>query len=560
MDLREIKNPLFLKSLTEDETKNLCNEIRTFIIDYCAKNGGYLSGNLSAIELSVVLNKVFNQNDKLLFDGNDLNYTNKILNGLSDELQTNSNGAYSLANAVGLAASRDLNHENYSVVAVVNSLDLLSGRYIEALNLISSLEKRLIIVFNDDTTIDKGIGLVDKLFSSLRNTNSYNNLKENVKGMIRPTKNGEEIIENIHNFKSNLKKNMLKEGIFSEYNIDYIGPIDGHNIKELTKAFNIAKDKEYPVVVHCITNSGKGYKFAEASTNGSYYKVDKFNIETGEFTLAEKDNYLFAKNVVGKTFERLMESNENLLCVTSRNINDYGVANIFAKYPNRSFDTSSSGDNTLSFASGLSLDDKICFVPLKSFELLNAFRVIKNQICKLNKPMLIGLIDSGNLNYDLLNNLTNVYIFEPKDSIELQNVVNAACLLDKPTFVIYPDKCINYEEISNFSEFNLGNWPQIGNNDNRGVAILSNGFDTDAINEIVTQNDLPYSLFEMNSYLPIDTDTLKHLLKDYKKVYCYGASLKKTILEFVNDNNLQNNICFIKKEGLDNFFKLINND
>ena len=113
MDLREIKNPLFLKSLTEDETKNLCNEIRTFIIDYCAKNGGYLSGNLSAIELSVVLNKVFNQNDKLLFDGNDLNYTNKILNGLSDELQTNSNGAYSLANAVGLAASRDLNHENY---------------------------------------------------------------------------------------------------------------------------------------------------------------------------------------------------------------------------------------------------------------------------------------------------------------------------------------------------------------------------------------------------------------------------------------------------------------
>ena len=187
MDLSQIKNPLFLKDLNDSDVRDLCAQIREFIIDYCSRNGGYLSGNLSAIELSVVLNRVFEHDDHLLFDGNDLNYTNKILNGKISELQVNSNGAYSLANAIGLSVSRDLDHKNHHVVAVVNSLDLLSGRYIEALNLISSLNRRLIIVFNDDTTIDKGIGLVDKLLSTLRNTRSYTNLKENVKGMIRPS-------------------------------------------------------------------------------------------------------------------------------------------------------------------------------------------------------------------------------------------------------------------------------------------------------------------------------------------------------------------------------------
>ena len=554
MDLSQIKNPLFLKNLSDGDLKDLCNEIRDFIIDYCSKNGGYLSGNLSAVELSVMLNKVFEQDDLLIFDGNDLNYTNKILNGMIDQLQVNSNGAYSLANALGLAVSRDLDHKNHNVAAVVNSLDLLSGRYIEALNLISGLNRKMIIVFNDDTTIDKGIGLVDKLLSTLRNTRSYNSLKENVKGMIRPTKKGEEIIENIHNFKTNLKKNVLDEGIFGEYNIDYIGPIDGHNLKELQRAFDIAREKEYPVVVHCITTNGKGYKFAEASTNGAYNHVSRFNKDTGEFTLSEKEDFLFAKNIVGKTFEKMMAEKEELLCVTSRNSNDYGVTNIFAKYPLRSFDTSSSGDNTLSFASGLALDGKICLVPLKSFELANAFRVLKNQICKLNKPMLIGIIDDGNLNYDLLSNLSNVYIFEPKDSAELQNTIYFAAQLDKPAIVIYPDRCIEYKENEEFSEFEVGKWPEFGNNDIEEKILLSSGYDLNMIEEIVSGNDMPFKVVEMNSYLPMDENFIKEKLTGYKKVYVYGKNLQTRLLKFINDNDLNINICFMDRRGVKELF------
>ena len=557
MDLEQIKNPLFLKNLSDSDLKELCSEIREFIIDYCSKNGGYLSGNLSAVELSVVLNKDFEQDDLLLFDGNDLNYTNKILRGKIDELQLNSNGAYSLANAIGLAVSRDLDHKHHNVVAVVNSLDLLSGRYIEALNLISTLNRKLIIVFNDDTTIDKGIGLVDKLLSTLRNTRSYNSLKENVKDMIRPTKKGEEIIENIHNFKTNLKKNMLDEGIFAEYNIDYIGPIDGHNLKELERAFDIAKEKEYPVVVHCISTSGKGYKFAEASTNGAYNHVSVFNRENGEFALSEKEDFLFAKTIVGRTYEKMMAENEDLLCVTSRNSNDYGVTNIFAKYPSRSFDTSSSGDNTLSFASGLALDGKICLVPLKSFELLNSFRVLKNQVCKLDRAMLIGIIDDGNLNYDLLNNLCNIYIFEPKDSIELQNTVYGAAKLDKPSIIIYPERCIEYSEIEQFSEINVGNWPVFGNNDSEEKILLSSGYDLNAIEEIVSKNDMPFRVVEMNCYMPLDETLIKEELPRYQKVFVYGKNLQSRMLRFVNDNQLDINIIFLERRGVKELFDTI---
>ena len=557
MDIEQIKNPLFLKNLNSGDLKDLCSQIREFIIDYCSRNGGYLSGNLSAVELSVVLNKVFEQDDLLLFDGNDLNYTNKILNGRKDELQVNSNGAYSLANAVGLAVSRDLDHAHHNVVAVVNSLDLLSGRYIEALNLISALNRKLIIVFNDDTTIDKGIGLVDKLLSTLRNTRSYNNLKENVKGMIRPAKKGEEIIENIHNFKTSLKKNVLNEGIFSEYNIDYIGPIDGHNIKELERSFEIAKEKDYPVVVHCITTSGKGYKFAEASTNGAYNHVSIFNRENGEFALSEKDDLLFAKTIVGRTYEKMMAENEDLLCVTSRNINDYGVTNVFAKYPLRSFDTSSSGDNTLSFASGLALDGKVCLVPLKSFELANSFRVLKNQICKLNKPMLIGIIDDGNLNYDLLSNLSNVYIFEPKDSIELQDTVYGVAHLDKPSLIIYPERCIEYCKKDEFSEIAVGKWPVFGNNDNEEKILLSSGYDLNAIEEIVSHNDMPVRVVEMNSYLPLDETLIREELPKYDKVYVYGKNLQSRMLKFINDNRLDIDIVFLERRGVKELFDTI---
>lgn len=557
MNISEIRNPLFLKDLSQDELKAFCAKIRGFIIDYVSKNGGYLSGNLSSVELSVMLNRAFMAQDKLLFNGNDINYTNKILNGMSEQLGYNSNGAYSLANALGLAVSRDLEHKDHHVVVVVNSTDLLSGRNIEALNLISTLKKKLIIVFNDDTTIDKGIGLVDKLISGLRNTKTYTDLKDNVKDLIRPAKKGDKIIENIHNLKTSIKRNVIDEGVFSEFDIDYIGPIDGHNLSDLQRAFDIAKEKSYPCVVHCLTSKGKGYPFAETSTNDAWNYVEQFDISNGKMLHSENADHLYAKNIAGRTIEKLMAENRRLVCVTSRNVNDYGVSNVFAKYPGRCFDTSSSAENSLSFASGLALDGQIPYVPLRSFELLNAYRILKNQVNKLDKPMIIGLINDSNLDYDLLSKLDHIHIYEPSDAKDLQDIIFTGLESDRPLMIIYPQKCLDFEENKEFSQKNLGIWEKSANNVVGKVAILASGIEINAIRDVIKSNELPYDLIETASLLPIDTDCLDEILNNHEQVFFYGHKLETPVLRYLSSHKHKAELVFTDEEGVKKLFQQI---
>ena len=557
MNISEIRNPLFLKELDQDELKNICNEIRNYILDYVSKNGGYLSGNLSSVELSVILNKEFGGPDRLLFDGNDLNYTHKILNGKADELDTNSNGAYSLGNAIGLAVSRDLQHKDYNVTVVVNSTDLLSGRNIEALNLISALGKKLIIVFNDDTTIDKGIGMIDKLISGLRRTKSYNNLKDNVKDLIRPAKKGDKIIENIHNIKTSIKRNVIDEGVFAGFDIDYIGPIDGHNLSDLQRAFEIAKEKNYPCVVHCLTTKGKGYAFAETSTNDAWNRVGSFDIQYGRMMHSETKDFLFAKNIAGKTVERLMAENADLVCITSRNVNEYGVSNVFAKYPGRCIDTSSSAENSLSFASGLSLDGLIPYITIRSFELPNAYKILKNQINKLSKPMIIGLINDGNLDFDLLSKLDRVYVCEPCDADELQDYIYTGCSTDRPVIIIYPDKCLSFNENHTFCEKSIGIWQKTANNVLGDIAVIASGPDLNMIEEIISSNQLPYELINADSLFPIDTTYIDSAISEGKKLYVYGHRCDQPVLKYLYSRNNDCCVTFCDETGVRRLFELI---
>jgi 1-deoxy-D-xylulose-5-phosphate synthase len=558
MNISEIKNPLLLKEMNNDELKDFCRQLRDHIITYTSKNGGYLSGNLSAVELSVMLNKMFTEEDRLLFDGNDVNYTHKILNGKSEELGTNSNGAYSLSNALGLAVSRDLDHKHYNVVVVVNSTDLLSGRNTEALNLISNLGKKMIIVFNDDTTIDKGIGLIDRLISGLRTTKGYNTLKDNVKDLIRPSKKGEKIIENIHNLKTSIKKNVIDEGIFSEFNIDYIGPIDGHDLNDLQRAIEIAKEKTYPCVIHCVTTKGKGFKYAEASTNDSWNRVGPFNVNNGTLLHGETNDLFYARNIAGMCFERLMAQNGSLVCVTTRNVNEYGVANVFAKYPGRSFDTVSSAENSLGFASGLALDGKVPYVTLRSFELLNAFKVLKNQVNKLSVPMIIGLINDGNLDYDLLSRLNNCYVYEIKNADDLQDIMYTSSRSDRPVIMILPDKCLEYKEKEEFSVKRLGFWRKMANNEVGDTCIIASGPDLDQITEIVKANNMPIDVIDSGSMFPIDEECLKQCLSDKKNIYFYDRKLQMPILKYLSDKKIQNPVIFVDGDSVNHLFEMIN--
>lgn len=433
MQIKRINDYKVSDYTDKTELKNVCTDIRENIIEFTANNGGYLSSNLSCVEIALSLSLSFDSNDRIFYCGEDLSLTNEIFTNNS------LNNRYSLSSCLSEAVSRDLSHKSYNVVSVINSEYLRSGKAIEALNQIGAERRKMIIVFNDDTTINQGIGLVDRFVSTLRNTKAYNNIKTNVKTAISSNKNGDKLIEDIHNFKSSIKKSMIHEGIFGEYDIEYIGPVDGHNLNDLSRAFEVVKSKEYPVVVHCISTNGKGFKLAESNTNGAWNKVDKFNAANGKAYAGEVDNYLFPKHIIANELNKSMMTNENIV-ILSNNIHEDGVSLLFGQYINRCINVSSNAIS-LEMAAGLSRCDKYSYTCLMSSELNSCYEQFTNFICKENKPILIGVIDDDN-DQKYLNSLNNVNVVEGNDYETIAKTVHGFVKSDKAIVIVLPKTCI----------------------------------------------------------------------------------------------------------------------
>lgn len=554
MDISKIKNTKFIKKMSISEMKSLCSDLRDYIIKYVSKNGGYLSSNLSNVEISVALNKCFSEKDKILFNGEDCNYTNRILNGLDI---SNNECINSLSYGIGLCSSRDINHKDYNVVSVINSDNALSGTNIDTLNYIGLEKRKMIIVFNDDTSIDKGIGIVDKFISNLRNTKTYINLKEDVKELIRPKKGGEKIIEGIHNIKSNIKKSVIDEGVFGEYNIDYIGPVDGHNLDELIRAFEIAKNKEYPCVVHCITTKGKGYIYAESSTDESFVKTTPFDIKTGRKYIEESSGYINCKNLVSDNLLKLMSENKDMIAICPDNKNDASLNQVFAKYPDRSFDTGKGIEKGLGFACGLSLDGKIPFISIKSSDLAEGYQMLIKQVDKLKSSLIIGLLCDDYDDIQVLEDLKNTIIVTAKDSQELSNLLYTATKLDSPFIIRYANSLIKMQETKHFSKLEVGKWQNFANNVIGSTCIIANGLDIDMINKNIVDNKLPYTLINANYINPIDNELLKKVLTKAKHVFVYNNAVEDAILREANMNKYKCNITIIKRTDIKSLFKLI---
>lgn len=554
MDVTKIKNPDFIKKFDNTELKNLCSDIRGYIIKTVSENGGYLSGNLSDVEISVALNKCFDKKDKILFNGPDMNYTNRILNG---QEMLNEERFNCLSNCLGLCASRDLEHEDYNVVSVINSDSALTRYNVETLNHIGNEKRKMIIVFNDDASIDKGIGIVDKFVSTLRNTRTYNNIKDNVKDFIRPQKGGEKIIEGIHNFKSNIKKSVIDEGVFGEYNIDYIGPVDGHNLNDLIRAFEIAKTKEYPCVVHCITTKGEGYVFAESSTNEAFVKTMPFDIKTGKKYVEENDDNKYCTNEESNTLLSLMNDNENIVVISPDNKNETGLNSVFAKYPDRCFDSGKGIENALGFSCGFALDNKIPFVAINSSKLCDGYNILTNQIENIKLPLIIGLVSDSDDDIKILKDLKNITICTASNTAELANLIYTATLSDHPFIIRYSNTLIKCKDNNKFDEVNVGKWQKVANNSIGDVVIISNGSDVDKLAKTITDNKYKYSLINAMFVNPIDEKLFNDLLKKAKYIFVFNNGLEEKLLTLANESKTKAKIHIIDKTDVKTLFKKI---
>lgn len=582
MSVFDIKNPKFLKSLNIDELNDLAKEIREYILEVVSNNGGHLSSNLGVVELTIALHYCFNApEDKILFDVGHQCYTHKILTGRASKMKTMrsfggisgfqkrveskydcfeaGHSSTSLPIALGMATARDLNNETYNVIPVIGDGSLANGLSLEALNQIGFQKRKMIIVFNDNNmSISKNVGALNNSISKLRNSNSYNNAKNNVKNFLQQLNNGDSLIENIHNIKEKIKNSIIDTNVFGSFGIYYIGPVDGHNIKDLIKAFNLAKTKDGPVVIHCITKKGKGYKYCEDDSTGKWHGVGKFDIKTGEIFCNYNKNEMSYSKFISTCVEKEMNKNKNIVAITPAMISGSCLENLFSKFPNRCFDVGITEDLAIDFACGLSLQNKIPFVCIYSSFLQRAYDQLNHDVARMKLPMVVGIdrcslvgedgeTHHGVFDISLINSLPNAILCQGKDSDEIMNLIHTGFSCKKPFFIRFPRGKISVNNMKNIKDIRIGSWEKVINIKKPKAFVLTYGDDINLIKNEIINNNLCVSLINCRFIKPIDKKMLKIIFEYNVPIFVYTSDIIRgglgdSILEYSNSHNFKNNI------------------
>ncbi|MBR2802758.1 MAG: 1-deoxy-D-xylulose-5-phosphate synthase [Erysipelotrichaceae bacterium] len=561
MDITSIKDPSFLKGMTVEELQKTADEIRSFLIDSVSRTGGHLSSNLGVVELTIALHYVFDTpNDRVFFDVGHQCYTHKILTGRADRFATlrkyqglsgfqkrhespydcfeAGHSSTSLSAALGMAVARDLKHEHYEIVPVIGDGALLSGMSMEALNQIGYEKRKVIIIFNDNAmSISGNVGALSRSLARLRNSRGYNNLKGDVKKALRNRKYGEAVINGIHNFKDTIKKTVIDSGIFKELNLEYYGPVDGHNLKDLIRVMEVAKENDEPCVIHVVTKKGKGYLPAENDNSGFWHGVGPFNKETGKLLRNTPEGFASTSAIAAGKIEELMGEDQRITALTPAMRQGSALNSIFAHYPDRSFDCGIAEEHAMTFAAGIALNGCRPFLSIYSTFLQRAYDQLNHDVCRMDLPVVLGIDRAGLVGADgethhgiydigMLRPLPNLILAEGKDAQEMRDLLDLAFSQPHPFALRYPRCDLPLPENNEKHPIEVGKWKILGKNDTEVKAtILAFGPDCLKIAELVAANDLPYRVVNCRFLKPFDTELLKELLNEGKPLFVYEPEM-----------------------------------
>ena len=582
MNILNIKEPMMIKDMTYDELVELCTDIRSFLIETVSKTGGHLSSNLGVVELTVALHYVFDSpNDKIIFDVGHQCYTHKILTGRADRLNTlrsfggiagfekrsesvhdvweAGHSSTSLSAALGMAIARDLNHETYHVIPVIGDGALTGGMALEALNQIGATNHKLIIVLNDNNmSISPNVGAVSKIFSQLRSSKSYTSIKKDVKGVLKSSTVGETILSGMQNVKDMIKKNVVDDSIFGEIGINYFGPFDGHDLRELINIFEAAKKHDGSLVIHVMTQKGKGYSPCETDKNGYWHGVGSFDPNTGLALTTIPSEHMSWSQVISETLVRLAKVDTDIIAITPAMINGSKLEKFFALYPQRSFDCGIAEEHATTLAAGLAIAGKKPFLSIYSTFLQRAYDQLNHDICRMDLPVVIGIDHAqlvgedgethhGVFDIGILNPLPNMIIAHPKDAIEAQNLLYTAFSQKHPFAIRYSKSSVIYHEADNFELVPIGTWSIFNETSTTQAYIITYGDDCDRLIQKFKINELDYAVINARFIKPIDQKMLNELVKKNKPIITYEIDMLKgglssSIIDYLSDQHLHADI------------------
>ena len=469
--LDKINSPADVKKLSDEQLKQLAAEIRQLLIKVISHTGGHLAPNLGVVELTLALHKVFTTpQDKLVFDVGHQAYIHKIITGRREQFPTlrqygglsgfpnrcesehdafgTGHSSTSISAALGMAAARDLQGEDYNVVAIIGDGSMTGGMAFEALNNAGTLHKKMVVVLNDnEMSISKNVGAMSDYLYHLRTGETYNKIKNDIEGWLKNMEFGTDVLKAIRRLKGSVKYLMVPTSIFEELGFTYLGPVDGHDIRGLIEVLQAAKKIDGPVMVHVLTKKGKGYKPAEESPN-KFHGTGPFEIATGK-KITNPAAPISYTEVFGKTITELADSDKKIVGLTAAMPDGTGL-NIFAQaHPDRFFDVGIAEQHAVTAAAGMAAAGMKPVTAIYSTFMQRAYDSILHDICmqKLHVTMCLdraglvgddGYTHHGVFDYAYLRSIPNMTIMAPKDENELRHMLKTALSFNGPISVRYP--------------------------------------------------------------------------------------------------------------------------
>ena len=549
--LNKIKSPQDVKNLNYNQIDTLCGEMRDCIINTVSQNGGHLGANLGAVELTVAIHRAFNSpEDAIIFDVGHQCYAHKLLTGRFDAFKTlrRENGisgfmkpseskhdpiitghsSNSISAAYGIYRAKKLNGEDGSAVAVIGDGALTGGMAYEALNHAGEHNGNFIVILNDnEMSISQNVGGMSKSLTKMRNKARYHRFKFAFGRFLNHIPLvGKSLYKFFYRLKETFKSIVYKNNIFSAFGFNYLGPVDGHNVKDMESLFKIAKCYQRPTVIHVVTTKGKGYALAEQNPN-DYHGVAPFDIENG---VVPSDKITFS-DIAGRTLCEMAENDSKICAITAAMGSGTGLSEFEKKFPERFFDVAIAEQHAVTFAAGLAKGGMKPYFAVYSSFLQRAYDQIIHD-CAIGKVPVTFLIDragivgedgethNGLFDVSYLTSIPNISVYSPTYYDELVYTINLTALQGGVNAIRYPRGC---EVPSNTFKIDFkGDYTVLNGNGDRVIITYGKLF-SEALK--AKEADESITLIKLNKIFPISEALVKGL-KTCKKIDFYEETVK----------------------------------
>lgn len=555
--LSKIESPADLKSLSKEQTAQLCDEIREKLIDVVSVNGGHLSSNLGVVELTVALHRIFDcPKDSIVFDVGHQSYTHKMLTGRYDRIGTirregglsgfpkrsesdcdafnAGHASTSISAALGIAKAKLLLGDPSYTVAVIGDGSLTGGMAYEGLNNAGRHKKNFIVILNDNRmSISKNVGAMARYLGSIRIQPWYLRLKSRTERVLSKIPLlGRPVSKVLKRSKAKVKHIIYRHTIFDKLGLSYYGPVDGHNMEELTTALKAVKRSKDPALLHVVTKKGKGYKYAE-DDSASFHGIGSFNVDSGE-PISSKENF---SAVFGRKMCELAEADGRICAVTAAMCTGTGLEDFSKQFKDRFFDVGIAEEHAVTFASGLAVSGLLPVFAVYSTFLQRGYDQLIHDASMQNARLVLAIDRAGVVGEDgethqglfdisMLNAIPNTTVYSPCFFEGMENALTKALFEDEGVAAVrYPRGEEGFRP-DGYGQEDLS-FDVYGDEDADVLLVTYGRLFSEAAQayELLKKQGKKLCVLKLCRIKPIDKDAVK-IAKKYKKIFFFEEGMR----------------------------------